>query len=249
MQASNPKPFPTTCPAERHPRCVRELQAITCPLHPQVPYLIYMTSHQRVEEEEKPGAATPTEKGQGPTLALGGSAVRTGSGRQEPGRPQVRRASWGVEGVSMSVWGLRALWRPCLGQEHSWPDGAPSQRPRLSADTAGTETDGRQKSLLQPHSPSCQTPTRHQHPTPLTHQGLDLLGPSSPGHRIGRKEGGRRRKVWFGLEGNRAKHPQSVSLPTLSASCRACTGGVGTMLAPCTHFTNGDMGEGSTVPL
>ena len=105
-------------------------------------------------------------------------------------------------------------WRPCLGQEHSWLDGAPQQRPRLRADTMWTETHCRQTSLLQPHSPSCQTPTRHRHLIPLLHRGLALLRPYSPGNRTGRKEGGRRRNVWFGLEGTRPS-TLSLSLPTL----------------------------------
>lgn len=133
-------------------------------------------------------------------------------------------------------------WRPCLGQEHSWPNGASQQRPRLRADPTWTETHGSQTSLLQPHSPSCQTPTRHRHLTPLMHQGLALLGPYSPGNRTGRKEGGRRRKVWFGLEGNL---PSTLSLLCPPpASCRACAGGVGSVLGPRAHFTDGGVGGG-----
>lgn len=85
--------------------------------------------------------------------------------------------------MGAKLWLIRrvASWRLCLGQQHNWPDVAPSQRPRPRADRASPH--------LQPHSPSCQTPTPHWHLHPRGHLGLAQQGPFSPENTEREKEG------------------------------------------------------------
>lgn len=101
------------------------------------------------------------------------------------------------------MWLIRrvASWRPCLGQQHNWPNVAPSQRPCPRVDRASPH--------LRPRLPSCQTPTPHWHLHPRRHLGLAQQGPFSPGNTARGKEG---KADWLSLEGIPASAPSPPRL-------------------------------------